>query len=217
MTRFFTGKLCKNGHVAERFVANWSCVKCVDARKDPEKSRLRAAAARAANPKREIAKQARYRKRYPDKIRATWVRWAAANPEKASKKEYYATNKETMRAKQAIYYVENRDQILISVAEYRLANPEKISALKRNRYALLKAADGTSSADDMARIRTAQRDKCGYCRTKLHGKGHVDHIIAITNGGSNWPSNLQLLCAHCNLSKNAQDPITFARRRGMLL
>lgn len=33
---------------------------------------------------------------------------------------------------------------------------------------------------------------------------HVDHIVAVAKGGSNDPSNLQALCADCNLGKGAR-------------
>ena len=38
MKRYFTGAVCKNGHVAERFVCNYECVKCDAIRKKTRKS-----------------------------------------------------------------------------------------------------------------------------------------------------------------------------------
>jgi 5-methylcytosine-specific restriction endonuclease McrA len=39
----------------------------------------------------------------------------------------------------------------------------------------------------------------------------------MARGGSNWPSNLQLLCKSCNLSKGARDAEEFMREKGFLL
>ena len=47
LTRYFTGKPCKNGHVLERMVANGTCVKClVDKRKRPSRQEAFRRAAR---------------------------------------------------------------------------------------------------------------------------------------------------------------------------
>lgn len=94
--------------------------------------------------------------------------------------------------------------------------PDKVNARNRNRKALKKRAAGKHTADDIAAIFKAQRGRCGCCRIKLK-KYHVDHIIALSKGGRNDPSNLQLLCASCNSSKRAKDPIDFMQERGMLL
>ena len=34
LKRYFTGKTCKNGHIAERFVCNCECVECEKERKN---------------------------------------------------------------------------------------------------------------------------------------------------------------------------------------
>ena len=49
-----------------------------------------------------------------------------------------------------------------------------------------------------------QRGKCALCKTNLRYEWetpHVDHIRPLSKGGDNHRSNLQLLCATCNLSK----------------
>ena len=33
---------------------------------------------------------------------------------------------------------------------------------------------------------------------------HVDHITPVARGGSDWPTDLQPLCAACNLRKGAE-------------
>ncbi|MGO9838526.1 MAG: HNH endonuclease [Polyangiaceae bacterium] len=65
-----------------------------------------------------------------------------------------------------------------------------------------------------ARLRRALvfRDKghCAICLNDISGlvsigeEGyHVDHIVPLDLGGTNDPTNLQLLCAACNLVKGA--------------
>jgi 5-methylcytosine-specific restriction endonuclease McrA len=41
---------------------------------------------------------------------------------------------------------------------------------------------------------------------------HVDHVVPISKGGSNDPSNLVVACAPCNLRKNDKLPHEFAGR-----
>jgi 5-methylcytosine-specific restriction endonuclease McrA len=38
-----------------------------------------------------------------------------------------------------------------------------------------------------------------------------DHQIALTKGGSEWPSNLVPACRQCNSLKNTRCPIEFRR------
>lgn len=103
----------------------------------------------------------------------------------------------------------------------RRENPDKARIRDKinNRagYARRKGAIGKYSQNDIDRIREQQKDRCAYCRMRLRGMGHVDHIVALSSGGINWPRNLQLLCAGCNCSKKASDPIDFAKSMGMLI
>ncbi|MBX4941144.1 HNH endonuclease [Rhizobium binae] len=70
----------------------------------------------------------------------------------------------------------------------------------------------------MLRIFLSQGRKCGECGARVNKfTWHIDHIIPLSKGGSNWPTNIQILCQPCNLEKHASDPIDFARRKGRLI
>ena len=105
----------------------------------------------------------------------------------------------------------------VVTAKWTANNPEAARALRHVRRARKKGAEGRFYAADIALIRVLQKDKCAFCSSRLKGFGHRDHIVPLSFGGSNWPSNIQLLCQGCNLSKGAKHPIVFARERGMLL
>lgn len=97
------------------------------------------------------------------------------------------------------------------------SNAERYRAHHRNRLAKLRTAGGAHSKDDIAFLLTSQQCRCVYCKEKLHDKYHVDHIIAISKGGSNDRRNLQILCGMCNRRKHNKDPIEFAQKLGLLL
>jgi 5-methylcytosine-specific restriction endonuclease McrA len=134
---------------------------------------------------------------------------------KQVRREYYSANrlKILSRAKSP----EQRQEATIRMAQWKRDNPERSRSLHRNRKAKLRSAEGSHTGDDIKRLFIAQKGKCAYCAVSLKNGYHVDHIVAIANGGSNDPRNLQLACAPCNMSKGASHPIDFARRKGRLL
>lgn len=57
------------------------------------------------------------------------------------------------------------------------------------------------------RFSVLERDNfaCRSCGRNAHEDGvklHVDHIVAIKNGGKTEPDNLHTLCQDCNLGKS---------------
>lgn len=117
------------------------------------------------------------------------------------------------------YYQKNREQIRASAKKWRVEHKEQRRAHHRNRKARKRGNGGSHTAKDVAEIRVMQKDRCAMpiCRKRLYGRGQIDHIIALVNGGPNDRKNLQILCEACNLSKGAKDPIDHARSLGMLL
>jgi len=47
-----------------------------------------------------------------------------------------------------------------------------------------------------------QRGKCACCGVILNGFFEVDHIVPLSKGGTNYPSNIQLLTPRCNKTKS---------------
>jgi 5-methylcytosine-specific restriction endonuclease McrA len=99
--------------------------------------------------------------------------------------------------------------------DYYSRNKDKGAVKNSKRRAKILKAEGHYSANDVARLRNAQKHRCAVCKSKR--KLTVDHIIPLTAGGSNWPSNLQMLCLPCNSAKRDRDPIAFMQSRGALL
>lgn len=90
-------------------------------------------------------------------------------------------------------------------------NPEAVRVQARNRRARKRAAPGSHTVEDVQRKFQQQDGKCYWCRQPLT-EYHVDHIVALVQGGSNGPENLCCACPTCNLRKNKKMPWDFAGR-----
>lgn len=179
--RYFTGLPCKAGHIAERLVTDKTCVEC---------DRLR----HVDNPAAKARLSAYYRRN-----RTRMLEQAKA---------YVAKNYEAIQAKRKAHRNANKTRINIEIAAWAKANPEKRRAKERAREARERGAEGTHTATDVNALKISQEGVCAaiHCFQELVLGFHVDHIMPIARGGSNWPCNLQLLCPTCNQAKHARDP-----------
>ena len=73
------------------------------------------------------------------------------------------------------------------------------------------------SAELNQRIRAEARNRCGYCLSPQHlvmARLEIEHIIPLSQGGSNDESNLWLACPLCNRHKGSKtravDPLSGA-------
>ena len=112
MKRYFTGKQCISGHIAERLVANGGCLECkrIHPSNSDEKFNARHARYRKKNAERIRQMYADYRKNNPEKRKQQTKKWRDKNPHKL------------------IEYAENRNGY-IKIAKPLWADDHKIKAI----------------------------------------------------------------------------------------
>lgn len=203
---YFTGVACINGHIEKRITKNGKCTVC-EKYKSRENSRKR----RAPNQDAE-------RKKATEAMR----KWRLANPhaskEQMRKRRSDAAKRKKMQAQARAIYHANKEKFSIKHKKWAEKNSEKIAAHARNRRTRKMQADGSHTDAEILSLYGKQKGKCVYCKAPLKKEYQADHIIALINGGSNWISNIQLLCPACNRSKGAKDPIEWAQEKhGVLL
>jgi 5-methylcytosine-specific restriction endonuclease McrA len=202
LKRYFTGKACSNGHIAERRVDNGQCVECI--RNKDKKRSAYFAKWRKSNKEKCVLYTATYRERNPG-VGAEYM---------ARMREL---NGDALRAAARRQYANNRDKFAVKGRTYRKAKPELYAEHARNRRAKEAKAEGSHTYEQIQSLMVKQRYKCANCRKSIKNSYHADHVIALSRGGSNYITNIQLLCPSCNSRKRDRDPIEFAQSQGKLL
>jgi 5-methylcytosine-specific restriction endonuclease McrA len=186
---YFTGVPCKSGHISKRYSLHRSCFECCSQRNK--------------TPERKIYMSG-YRKKNPEKI-------------KTLNKNWFLKNKEHHHHYQNKYRSDNVEKVQQFARErcrkYRKNNPEKVRAHDAKR----RGCPGSFKHTDIVDLLKKQKYKCINCLCSVKDAFHVDHVMPIKLGGTNWPNNLQILCPKCNLRKNAKHPIEWASLNGRLL
>lgn len=168
-----------------------------------------------ANREALLAKKKEYTAQNLVEIRAKQRAMYQADPTKFKNKTaaYRNANPEKVQA----YNLATREASARKAAKYRAENPNQVRADKAARRARILQAEGSYSAMDISTLMRLQRQKCAVCHCDISANYHIDHIKPLARGGSNYKSNLQLLCPPCNQVKSAKDPVKFMQSRGFLL
>jgi len=128
--------------------------------------------------------------------------WAVANPERA-------------RQTQANWRSKNRESHRAAIKRWREKNKDHAKRVESERakrrffHTRAKNSVWRTKDGDVETIRTAifwiwhkQRGRCAMTGKRLDRSAELDHIIPISKGGKNHPSNLQWLAPEVNQCKN---------------
>lgn len=178
----------------------------------------------AENKERHKEVSTRWRENNPERLRAYQIKYANDNAERLSeyKKQWRLDNIDRVRVQHSEYYQANKEAYRISVNRRRKQNPgsrraesdkyrrnnlDKYRAASLRRRALKVEAEGSFTTADIDKQLSAQSGLCFWCYDiMLLGKHTVDHLIPLSRGGTNWPSNLVCACHSCNSQKGAKTP-----------
>lgn len=212
---FFTGRPCRNGHIELRFSKAKCCLQCN--RDRMQRLRLDSPEYREKEKRRAID-----RLKDPDVRAARLKVWgesrdknraegpAARERDRQAARAHHDSVKDCplyrkRKARKAReWHNKNKERANERAREYYKANKSTLIDVARNNKARRKGAEGNFTPDDVRRIIDEQGGQCVYCNADVTAERHVDHKTPIVRGGTNWPSNLQVLCPNCNLRKGAK-------------
>ena len=178
---YFTGKPCKRGHVALRYVSSAQCSIC-----HQDSMRLR-----RATPEGKA------------KHLASVKRWQKANPEKVKnyKEKYFEQNRQKIYEKTAAYRKAHPDRRRAILRAYSQKNKDKLCAAVRKRQILKQRAMPSWVDVDAINLIYKQSEYVSLLAQVPH---EVDHIVPLRNSkvcGLHVPWNLQIITTTENRRK----------------
>lgn len=174
---------------------------------------------RALNIEAARAKARIYYARNTERVKANVAAYRLAHPErvKASHKAYYERNRDIRRAKQRVrnmaYRADQGDRVraYFRSYSYRLRREDPIRARRlrakheRRRRALKANAEGFHTEAEWENLKAHFDYHCLRCgRREPEIKLTRDHVVPLSEGGSDYISNIQPLCAPYNSTKSGR-------------
>ena len=192
---------------------------------------IRTSKAHADRASRLKANNLAWRRRHPEQYRQMRQAWSVKNREKrrADQRAWYAKHRDQERERQRnqrrqhlkerralekAWRDANKQKVAEKSRRWNIANRGRRKARVRARYAIdpipfrafahqrrarERKAPGFASAQQIADRVAFYGWRCAYCGGSFE---HLDHVIPLSRGGSNWPANIRPACARCNRTKN---------------
>ena len=211
LVRYFTGKPCKNGHIAERYVAQSACVLCArDKARDLYQQMDADARARYYDTRKVYVRQ--WKDTHHERARDLNAKSNASakqrNPDYF--KQYYAKHRELRSSAARAWYHANSEHHITVVNKYRERNPERMRAIGRKNASTRRARKLAQFVEVVDPRVVFQRANglCGICRGPVDpaSRWEVDHVMPLVRGGTHSYDNVQLAHRSCNRRKHAAVP-----------
>lgn len=129
--------------------------------------------------------------------------YRAANKQSEAERNraHRVANKDHYTKYRRAHHEANKEHDIEQGRIYYAAHKKESFANAHLRRARILKAKGSHTAADVTRQYETQRGLCAYCSCEVGDTYHVDHVLALTRGGSNNPDNLVITCPSCNHSK----------------
>lgn len=139
-----------------------------------------------------------YRSRMPDSVR-----------EKQNKQHHddRLLNPERVSNWRRRYRETHREQIAAAHKDWCQRNKLARCESRSRYYARKLGAKGSHTIEDIIKRMDAQQGTCFWCGVEYGEDYEVDHIIALSRGGSNSMRNIVIACGSCNASKCAKSVV----------
>ena len=216
LKKYFTGKPCINGHIAERTV-NASCIECLRKNRKTYRENNRDKVLESCKKYREenrdkvLEGKKKYRENNRDKVLESCKKYREENRDKVLErhKKYREENRDKVLEDKKKYREENRDKI----KEYREENRDKIKEYRQKNRHIFNALSSKRRATKLQATplwSDAEKLKTVYVEAKRLEKKtkvtiHTDHIVPLQGKnvcGLHVHYNLRNVAASDNLSKS---------------
>jgi 5-methylcytosine-specific restriction endonuclease McrA len=211
-TEFFDlGGSGKTRHICRRCDAERHVIKAkkvsdgIDVRRSQEEIILDA-------PRKKVEEQARREalKMFMRGLRVAEEIYMKKEPEaieerRVKARALYAQNADAVKSRSRVHYYNNLESERLRVTVYKHSHPDRVVKWgdKRKKLAA-EQADGSLTHERVGELFGSAK-LCPYCERKLtQGNKTLDHLIALSLGGSHGIHNTLICCRTCNMRKNAK-------------